>query len=411
MPARDSRNRRIAGLATRNGRFYGVLWADRGDGTKGTRRFPLLDGDGVPIRTLTAAKDAFDALRNSRRENALPQPGHKPSFDTFAAEYLAMAVTQRKKPGTLENETQSIARWRAHLGTVRIDRIATPAIKRFMEIRLSGCTLGGRKFGVAAPRTVKLDLVVLRNVLKTAAEAGHVRDIPRFPKIAVPPPPRRPLLSPAEFERLLAACLATKATGSPVTKNGEQLRDFLRLLAYTGARETEALRLKWAHVDFAGRRIFIGASDDFTAAAMTIGTGGDSKNRGSRGVDFNPQLENLLREMHGRRAPDSSFVFPSPQRGERDIPAKSLRESLRRARADAELPTVGFHDLRHLFCSFAVMAGIDFMTIAGWLGHKDGGILIGKVYGHLLDEHRQKMAARLTIVPLADSAQITNGTK
>jgi hypothetical protein len=43
------------------------------------------------------------------------------------------------------------------------------------------------------------------------------------------------------------------------------------------------------------------------------------------------------------------------------------------------------------------MAGIDFMTIAAWLGHKDGGILIGKVYGHLLDEHRQRMAAKLTI--------------
>jgi hypothetical protein len=43
------------------------------------------------------------------------------------------------------------------------------------------------------------------------------------------------------------------------------------------------------------------------------------------------------------------------------------------------------------------MAGIDFLTIAEWVGHKDGGILIGKVYGHLLDEHRRKMAAKLTI--------------
>jgi hypothetical protein len=43
------------------------------------------------------------------------------------------------------------------------------------------------------------------------------------------------------------------------------------------------------------------------------------------------------------------------------------------------------------------MAGIDFMTIASWLGHRDGGILVGKVYGHLLDEHRAKMAAKLTI--------------
>jgi hypothetical protein len=52
----------------------------------------------------------------------------------------------------------------------------------------------------------------------------------------------------------------------------------------------------------------------------------------------------------------------------------------------AKLLHVGFHDLRHLFCSFSVMSGIDFMTIAAWLGHKDGGTLIGKVYGHLLDD-------------------------
>jgi len=67
------------------------------------------------------------------------------------------------------------------------------------------------------------------------------------------------------------------------------------------------------------------------------------------------------------------------------------------ARKAARLEWVGFHDLRHYFCSMCVMAGIDFMTIATWLGHKDGGILVGKVYGHLLDEHRQKMAAKLTI--------------
>jgi hypothetical protein len=35
------------------------------------------------------------------------------------------------------------------------------------------------------------------------------------------------------------------------------------------------------------------------------------------------------------------------------------------------------------------------MTIAAWLGHKDGGILVGKVYGHLLDEHRSKAAKQV----------------
>lgn len=399
--ARDSRNRRISGLAIRNGRFYAVLWADRGDGRKSARRFPLLDDSDEPITNLTSAKLALDGLKSSRHENRLPGSGHKPSFDAFAHDYLEMASTRAKRQATRSKESDACARWRSHLSGVRIDRITTPMLKNFVEMRLRGCKLGGKKYEAASPRTVALDVIALRNVLKAAVEAGHLRELPRFPKLQSPPPPRRHLISPQEFGRLLASCIAKNRAGIPATKNGEQLRAFLRVLAFTGAREQEALALKWTHVDFDGRRIFIGAEDEFTAAAMTIGIGGTSKNRDSRCVDFNPQLESLLQEMHARRAPDSSYLFPSPQRGDRDIPAKTLRESFKLIRTRAGLPTVGFHDLRHMFCSFCVMAGIDFLTIAGWLGHKDGGILIGKVYGHLLDEHRRKMAAKLTIGTVA----------
>ena len=38
----------------RNGRYYAILWADRGDGTKATRRFSLLSESGTPIRALQA---------------------------------------------------------------------------------------------------------------------------------------------------------------------------------------------------------------------------------------------------------------------------------------------------------------------------------------------------------------------
>jgi integrase len=61
---------------------------------------------------------------------------------------------------------------------------------------------------------------------------------------------------------------------------------------------------------------------------------------------------------------------------------------------------IGFHDLRHHFISYAVMSGIDFMTIAAWVGHKDGGVLIGKVYGHLADAHKKEQAQRLNFGPV-----------
>jgi integrase len=397
IAARDSRNCRVPGLYIRNGRFYAVLWSDRGDGRKTSRRFPLFDDNDAPIRSLSFAKAALITLRENNRQNALPQAGHKPRFDAFSAEYLEMASTRAKRARTQEKEKAAIELWRGHLCDIRIDRINTPILKSFMEKRLRGCRIGKKHFAPASPRTVALDLIAVRNVLKAAVDAGYLRDLPRFPKIKTPPPPRRPLLTPEEFQKLLTSCFAKKPNGDPLTKNGQQLNDFLRLLAFTGAREQETLKLCWSHVDFPRRRMFIGVDENFTAKAMTIGSGGTSKNRGSRIVDFNPQLEALLREMESRRAPDSAWLFPSPQRGEKDIHAKTFRESLKLVRVEAGLLDVGFHALRHLFCSFSVMAGIDFMTIAAWLGHKDGGILIGKVYGHLLDEHRQKMAAKLTI--------------
>jgi integrase len=246
-------------------------------------------------------------------------------------------------------------------------------IAAFLDRRLKGEAFGGRKLESVSERTANLDLMALRNVLKSAIDDGYLRDLPKIKMLEVPPSPKRQLLMPAEFDRLIAGARQN------CRKNGQQLADYLRFLAFGGAREKEALRIKWSDVDFEHKR-------------LTIGADRLAKNWESRTVEFNPQLAALLHEMRRQRAPDSSWLFPSPQRGPRDEHARSFRESLKIARKTARLEWVGFHDLLHYFCSMCVMAGIDFMTISAWLGHKDGGILVGKVYGHLLDERRQKAA-------------------
>jgi integrase len=157
-------------------------------------------------------------------------------------------------------------------------------------------------------------------------------------------------------------------------------------MASCGARRNEALALRWQDVDF-------------ERGQLTIGAMGDTKNRTARTVDFNPKLRAHLEDMASRLAPDSQWAFPSPQRGDKDIPAKSFQESLKLVRTRANMPGFGFHDCRHHFVSMCVMSGIDFMTIAAWVGHKDGGVLIGKVYGHLANEHRKAMAERVSFEP------------
>ena len=373
IPARDSRNRRIPGLYIRGGRYYAQLWVDLGNGKKTTRRFPLRDADNQPVQNITAAREALEIKRHERRENELPTIGHKPLFRDYCASYFGKAKVQRKRPGTISGEREALARWCDYLGHIRVDQIGTPIICAFIDKRLKGGDFRGRKLAPVSERTANLDLMRLRNVLKAAIDDGYMRELPRIKMLDEVPPPKRDLVTPAEFDRLI------DAARNSCQKNGDQLADYLQFLAFSGAREQEALRIKWKDVDFIRERV-------------TIGADGLSKNWESRTVEFNPQLETLLREMRSRMAPDCSWLFPSPQRGPRDEHARSFRESLKIARKAAGLEWVGFHDLRHYFCSVCVMAGIDFMTIAAWLGHKDGGILVGKVYGHLLDEHRSKAA-------------------
>jgi len=376
IAARDSRNRRIPGLYLRGDRYYAQLWVDVGNGKKTARRFPLGDGGNQPVRTLSAAREALEIKRHERRENQLPTIGHQPLFRDYCATYLEKAKVQRKRPDTVAGEREALARWCDHLGHVRIDQISTPVIASYIDKRLKGGKFCGHKLAAVSERTANLDIIRLRNVLKSAIDDGHVRELPRIKMLNEAPPPKRDLVTPAEFDRLI------DAARNDCEKNGEQLADYLRFLAFSGAREKEALRIKWADVDFERERVTIGA-DQLT------------KNWESRTVEFNPQLGALLGEMHARRSPDCSWLFPSPQRGPRDEHAKSFRESLKIARKAAALERMGFHDLRHYFCSVCVMAGVDFMTIAAWLGHKDGGILVGKVYGHLLDEHRSKAAKQV----------------
>src|SRR6266498_4808207 len=95
-PARDSRNRRVPGLYLRNGRYYSQLWVDLGNGKKGPRRFPLVDGDNQPVYALHAAKEALEIKRHERRQNKLPTTGRKPVFADYCETYFEKAKVQRK---------------------------------------------------------------------------------------------------------------------------------------------------------------------------------------------------------------------------------------------------------------------------------------------------------------------------
>jgi integrase len=359
----DSRNRRVRGLWKRGRRFYAQMRCDIGGGKTQPKRIPL------EAQTLDEARAELEEKRTENRRGTLHAPGRRPTFEALVAEYMASAEIAGKAPRTQDRERLSLARWTAEVGAFRCDWIKPSHMIAFRNRR--------RAAGVK-PQVINLDVIAFGNAMRYAVDRGWIAEPPRLRQLKPQPPRQRLLLAPEDIGRLLAACRPD------VTQNALLLRFYLRFLALTGCREREALCTRWQDVDFENRQVAIGAAD------------GPAKNAGR--VNFSGELEALLTEMHAGRQPDSGFMFPSPHRGAQDMPARSLRESFHIVRQEAGLPRVGFHDFRHFFASQCVMQGIDFMTIAHWLGHSDGGILVGKVYGHLADGHKARMAAGLVLL-------------
>ncbi len=361
VAVRDARNRKVRGLWRRGQKFY---LQTRHSGERSARRIPLA------ATTLEGAKEEMARILIRKKDEGLPSTGLRPRFADYVDSYVEFhqkATTGGKRQSTVAREKTSLEQWKTAIRDTRLDKITKAMIVTFIDHRLMQ--------GVKA-RSINLDVIALRNVLKKAQDAGLIGALPT---VGIKPlkydTPKRSLLTSAEIE-----ILCEKAKGC--SKNGQETADYIRFLAYTGARCSEALRVSWEDTDFEQKQVCVGA-DGFV------------KGRTARHVDFNPKLEALLLEMRGRRAPDSRWLFPSPQRGNKDFPAKTLRDSFNAARKEARLGRIGFHDLRHYFCSMAIMAGVDVKTVAEWLGHKDGGVLIGKVYSHLLNEHRRRMAQRV----------------
>lgn len=376
----DARKRRIRALWERNGRFYAQLaLEDPNTGKKQVRRVPLEGAETVPQAVIK-----LQDLQKGRRDNSLPVLRRAPKFAEYVDHYFAFyeRAKDAKRVSTLYTERIALNHWIEHLGHVRLNQINRAMVNAYIATRQAAGRSG---------RTVNLEVIAFRNVLKRAIDDGWIKSLPTENLRPLKwTPQKRALVPGADIERLCDKALT-------VSKNGQQFADYVRFMAFCGARKSETLRLKWSDVDWERKQ-------------LTIGSDGQTKNHQARVVDFNSRLELHLRDMSTRKAPDSDWLFPSPQRGDQDRAARTFRETLLLARSQAGLYQFGFHDCRHFFISMSVMSGIDYMTIARWVGHQDGGVLIGKVYGHLSNEHAQRQAQKLVLMPTVAESPAIDGS-
>ncbi len=383
-PVLDSRKRKVRGLVERNGRYYAQMRLADPSGKSKAVRIPL------DSTRLDHAIAEAEKKRTEKRGGEINLPGVRPNFSKLVEQYLASNIGTRRNRGkgylsksdsTRRHEKQSLDRWITQLGGKRIDWIEEKDLMAFVNKRTAE--------GVTN-RTINLDLTAFNNAMTYAKMLKLISQPTRLEKqIEGESEPKR-LLSTEEIQRLVTQA----TTPAPFTENGKgrkyhaqnglQLALFIRFLASSGCREQEALKIKKADVDMDGKRLTLPAKI--------------TKSGKPRTINFNPALGEVLKEiLEALGEATTQWLFPSPRRGKTDRPADSLRSSFNMIRLIAGLPEIGFHHFRHYFISECVMQGTDYLTIAKWVGHQDGGVLIGKRYGHLREDHMIEAAAGLKL--------------
>ena len=216
------------------------------------------------------------------------------------------------------------------------------------------------------------DLTALRGVLDYAVEVGLLVENPATTAVAWRKLPKGKITIPTKDQ--LKKLVETIRGAGPLAEQGA---DLVELLACSGMRLSEATGMSWGDVDFDGGRFVV--------------TGGSkgTKNHEARSVPLFPSLRGLLERL-------KADLSKEPHLNQRVISIGTAKKAIGNACKRAGLPPFHHHLLRHFFVSQAIEAGVDFKTIAAWVGHKDGGMLVAKTYGHLTDTHSVAMAQKMT---------------
>jgi len=245
-----------------------------------------------------------------------------------------------------------------------------------LEIRKIGkqdCLGWAAKFGQAAsPSNFNNTVGTLRMVMEIAIEAGARYDNPaRFIKKHRV---RQKELQLPDHDQFLKIAKAIEEVNRRFSGDCAAL---FRFLAFGGFRKSESANITWADCDFEKKEIIVRGDPE---------TG--TKNWPIRRVPMIPDMIELLKKLRSQRAHE-----PASQ------PVMRVREcqnAMNSACKKLGVARFTHHDLRHLFATLCIESGVDIPTVSRWLGHKDGGALAMRVYGHLRDQHSVAMAQKVT---------------
>ena len=228
--------------------------------------------------------------------------------------------------------------------------------------------------GKYAPQRANNTLGMLKRVTRHLADTGVRPDDPAKKLKRVRVVPKKLNIPSRETMDALISSIRTQGKA-----HSSAAAAFVGFLAFSGCRYSQAVAADWEHV----------TADWIEFPGHATGAKGASVRKLPLTGPLRAVLEDIAR-----------IVDPDGEPGTLPTcgPILSLvtaKEALRNACKRLKVPALRLHDLRHFFASHALERGVDVPTVAKWLGHKDGGVLVLRTYGHVRDEHSRREAEKM----------------
>jgi integrase len=318
---------------------------------------------------LSVAKQRLDAFAKAHRQAAENKADAKQGKMLFS-EVVKILRTRLNGDATLKPLSRCYYEQRL---VALLKSWPTLEQKDVRTITKSDCLDWSAKFDRETCATAFNNTIsILRRALDIVVELGIRYDNPAtdLKRVSV----KSKKLTLPEFTQFTQFLQTMESGGGRDSRN---CADLVRFLAFGGFRLGEASNITWGDCNFAKSEITVRGEAE---------TG--TKNSEVRKVPMISDMVTLLNRLREVRPNDGDDILV--------MQVKECQKAIDRAAKMVGMTRITHQDLRHLFATRCIESGVDIPTVSRWLGHKDGGALAMKVYGHLRDQHSASMAKKVT---------------
>ena len=385
----------MARKATRNAQGAGSI-RQRADGTWEARYTVGRDpGTGKQLRKSVYGKTQKEVRQKLSQAVAALDNGDyfQPSKMTLArwVEIWLQEYTGDKKYLTVKHyKAQCKTHIVPSLGAVKLSELAPPQIQAFYN--------GLQRDGLAA-KSVRNIHGILTKCLSTAVQVGYLRSNPAS-MVTLPKVEKKEIhpLTDEQVKDFLRVSV------------GDEYEILLKVILFTGLRESESIGLTWDCIDFKAGTVKVCkqlqkrplSDGGFTFAPLK-----NDKSRTLRPAHFVLELlERRKREQaaqrlkvgelwegwHTAEEQKSALVFTTATGG--NLSPQTVYNHYKKLAVKIGAPDSRVHDLRHTFAVLSLQNGDDVKTVQGNLGHATAAFTLD-VYGHVSERMKEDSAARM----------------